>query len=85
MNALGNPGPAPVQVQHLIAGVKSWTPKFRAWNSSFTRKEGYATAHLLAWHAKEISDCTLWVEDTCNSVNACQILCDVNVLGLNPV
>lgn len=69
MNALVSPGPAPVQVQHLIAGVKSWTPKFSAWNSSFTRKDGNTTACLLARHAKEIFDYTVWVEDTYNCLS----------------
>nr|POE65751.1 hypothetical protein CFP56_45876 [Quercus suber] len=69
MNALDSPGPAPVQVQHLIASVKSWTPKFSAWNSSFTCREGNTTAHLLARNAKEISDYTVLVEDTCNCLS----------------
>ena len=48
MAAITNHDPGPIQVHHLIARIKSWEPKFRAWKSSFTCKEGNKAAHQLA-------------------------------------
>ncbi|KAK9999711.1 hypothetical protein SO802_019314 [Lithocarpus litseifolius] len=82
--AITNHDPCPIQVHHLIARIKSWEPKFRAWKSSFTRKEGNKAAHHLAKYAKHISNCIIWVEDT-PLIIASQILNDVSVLGFNPI
>ena len=84
MVAITNHDPGLTQVHHLIAGIKSWQPKFRAWKSSFTRREGNKAAHQLAKYAKHISDCIIWVEDT-PPIIASQILDDVSVLGFIPV
>ena len=84
MTAIANHDPGPIQVHQLIAGIKSWEPKFRAWKSSFTCREGNKAAHQMAKYAKHISDYIIWVEDT-PPIIASQILDDVTVLGLNPV
>lgn len=62
MAAIANHDPCPIQVHHLIAGIKSWEPKFRAWKSSFTHRVGNKVAHQSAKYAKysqHISDCTI--------------------------
>ena len=77
MNAIANHGPGPIQIQHIVTGIKSWEPKFRAWKTSFMRKEGNKAAHLMAKHAKQISKCTIWVKDT-PPIIVSQILNDVS-------
>ena len=84
MAATTNHDSVPIQVHHLIAGKKSWEPKFKGWKSSFTRKERNKAAHQLAKYAKQISNCIIWVEDT-PPIIASQILDDVSILGFNPV
>ena len=64
MNAIASQDPGPIQIQQLVTGIKSWVPKFRAWKTSCMHKEGNTAAHLMAKHAKQISECTIWVEDT---------------------
>ena len=76
MNVIANHDPGPIQIQQLVAGIKYWEPKFRAWKTSFTRKEGNQAAHLMAKHAKQISECTIWVKDT-PPITVSQILNDL--------
>ncbi|XP_023905820.1 uncharacterized protein LOC112017593 [Quercus suber] len=59
MNAIASHDPGPIKIQQLVTDIKSWVPKFRAWKTSFTRREGNKAAHLMAKHAKEISECTI--------------------------
>ena len=47
MNAIANHDPGPIQIQQLVTGIKSWVPKFSAWKTSFTRREG--TRQLTSW------------------------------------
>ena len=81
MTAIANHAPGPIQVHQLIAGIKSWEPKFRARKSSFT---GNKAIHQIAKYAKHISDYIIWEEDTPPIITS-QILDDVTVLGLNSV
>ena len=64
MNAIANHDLGPIQIQQLVTGIKSWVPKFRTQKTSFTCREGNKTAQLMAKHARQISECTIWVEDT---------------------
>ena len=64
MNAIANHDLGPIQIQQLVTGIKSWVPKFRTWKTSFTRREGNKAAQLMAKHARQISECTIWMEDT---------------------
>ena len=64
MQAVSDPGLAPILVQQLIVGVKSGLASFSSSKVVFTHKECNNAAHLLARHARQISDCTIWVEDT---------------------
>ena len=41
-----------------------WLPTFTSWETSFTRCENNVAAHLMAKHAKDVIDYTIWVEDT---------------------
>ena len=84
MNAIANHDPGPIQIQQLVTGIKSWVPKFNAWKTSFTHREGNKAAHLMAKHAKQISECTIWVEDTPPIIMS-QVLNDVSDLGFSPV
>ncbi|XP_075633831.1 uncharacterized protein LOC142606351 [Castanea sativa] len=84
VNAIASHDPGPVQIQHTVNGIKSWESQFRAWKTSFTRREGNEAAHLMAKHAKQISECSIWVEDT-PPIIASQILNDVSDLGFSPV
>ena len=84
MAAIANHDSGPIQVQNLIAGIKSWESKFRVWQSSFTCRDENKAAHQMAKYAKHIFDCIIWVEDI-PSIIASQILHDVSVLGFSPV
>ena len=84
MNAIASQDPGPIQIQQLVTSIKSWVPKFRAWKTSCTRREGNKAAHLMAKHAKQISECTIWVEDTPPIIMS-QVLNDISDLGFNPV
>ena len=84
MAAIANHDPGTIQVYHLITCIKSWESKFRAWKSSFTRRDGNKATHQMAKYAKHIFDCIIWVEDT-PPIIASQILDDVSVLGFIPV
>ena len=84
MAAIANHDSGPIQVQNLIAGIKSWESKFRVWQSSFTRRDRNKVAHQMAKYAKHIFDCIIWVEDT-PPIIASQILHDVSVLGFSPI
>ena len=83
MNAIASHDPGPIQIQQFVTGIKSWVAKFRAWKTSFTRREGNKVAHLMAKHAKLISECTIWVEDTPPIIMS-QVLNDVSDLGFQP-
>ena len=84
MAAIANYDLGPIQVQNVIAGIKSWKSMFSVWQSTFTRRDGNKAAHQMVKYAKHISDCSIWVEDT-PPIIASQILHDVSVLGLSPV
>ena len=84
MNAIASQDPGPIQIQQLVTGIKSWVPKFRAWKTSFTHREGNKAAHLMAKHAKQIFECTIWVEDI-PPIIISQVLNDISDLGFNPV
>ncbi|KAL0009259.1 hypothetical protein SO802_010761 [Lithocarpus litseifolius] len=64
IHALSTEQPAPLSIQQLISGTKTWLPNFRAWKARFARRDCNKAAHLMARHAKEIEDCIIWVEDT---------------------
>ena len=81
---IANHDPGPIQVQNLIAGIKSWKSMFSVWQSSFTHRDRNKVVHQMAKYAKHISNCIIWVEDT-PPIIASQILLDVSVLGLSPV
>ena len=84
MNAIASHDPGLIQIQQLVTGIKSWVPKFRAWKTPFMHKEGNKATHLMAKHAKQISECTIWVEVT-PPIIASQIPNDVSDLGFSPV
>ena len=84
MNAIASQDPGPIQIQQLVTSIKSWVPKFRAWKTSFTHREGNKAAHLMAKHAKQIFECTIWVEDI-PPIIISQVLNDISDLGFNPV
>ena len=65
-------------------GVKLGLASFSLLKVVFTHRECNNAAHLLARHARQISDCTIWVEDTAPMIVS-QILSDVSCLGFSPV
>ncbi|KAK4560279.1 hypothetical protein RGQ29_009168 [Quercus rubra] len=84
MQALSDPSLAPISVQQLIVGVKSGLASFSSSKVVFTHRECNNAAHLLARHARQILDCTIWVKDTPPMIVS-QILSDVSSLSFNPV
>ncbi|KAL0008862.1 hypothetical protein SO802_010364 [Lithocarpus litseifolius] len=64
IHALSTEQLAPLSIQQLISGTKTWLPNFRAWKARFARRDCNKAAHLMARHAKKIEDCIIWVEDT---------------------
>lgn len=84
MQALSDPSLAPISVQQLIVGVKSGLASFSSPKVVFTHRECNNAAHLLARHARQILDCTIWVKDTPPMIVS-QILSDVSSLSFNPV
>ena len=84
IQAISDPSLAPTSVQRLIVGVKSGLASFSSSKVVFTHRECNNAAHLLARHARQISDCTIWVEDTPPMIIS-QILSDVSGLGFSPV
>ncbi|KAK9996637.1 hypothetical protein SO802_021323 [Lithocarpus litseifolius] len=80
IHALARETPAPISIQQIIAGSKTWLTTFTSWATSFTRRNSNVVDHLTAKHAKDITDCTIWVEDT-PPIIVSQILSDVISLG----
>ena len=64
IHALSTEQPAPLSIQQLISGTKTWLPNFKSWKARFARRDCNKAAHLMARHAKEIEDCIILVEDT---------------------
>ena len=83
MQAVSDPSLAPISIQQLIVGVKSGLASFSLSKVVFTHRDRNNVAHLLARHARQISDCTIWVEDTPPMIVS-QILSDVSGLGFSP-
>ena len=84
MQAVSDPSLAPISIQQLILGVKSGLASFSSSKVVFTHKECNNVAHLLARHARQISNCTIWVEDTPPMI-VFQILNDVSGLSFSHV
>ena len=64
----------------MIEGTKMELRGFDSWEVNHICKDKNSTAHLIAKHAKFISDCCVWVEDT-SPLIANQILYDVAQLS----
>ena len=52
--------------------------------ASFTKRDGNVAAHLMAKHARDIVDCTIWVEDI-PPIIVSQIYSDVISMGTTHV
>ena len=76
--------PAPISIQQVITRATMWLPTFTSWETSFTWRNNNVAAHLMAKHAKDVIDCTIWVEDTSHIIIP-QILFDVLSMGTTHV
>lgn len=79
-NALSGKCLPPTSIQLIITGVKQWRQKVQDWKISYVRRTGNLVAHLMAWNAKFIFDCVVWVEDT-PPIIQCQVHRDVILLN----
>ena len=75
---------APISIQQIIAGSRMWLIAFTSWMASFTKWDSNVAAHLVAKHARDIVDCTIWVEDT-PPIIVQQIYSDVISMGTTHV
>lgn len=83
MNAISSPDPPPSSIKKVIEGIKSWLLHSRDWKSNAVRRSCNVAAHRWARHAKLVSECIIWVEDTPPILDY-QILKDITHLGFVP-
>ena len=83
LNAISSPDPPPSSIKKVIEGIKSWLLHRSDWKSNVVHRSSNAAAHLLARHAKFVSNCIIWVEDIPPILDY-QIQKDVTNLGFAP-
>ena len=64
VNALTKHGPPPSTIQKVIEGTKMDLCYFNSWKANHVCRSGNSATHLMARHAKLISNCVIWAEDT---------------------
>ena len=47
IHALSTEQPAPLSIQQLILGTKTWLPNFKSWKARFARRDCNKAAHLM--------------------------------------
>ena len=83
MSALASHTSPPISIQNIIVGARHWSLNFSTWKAIHARRNCNQAAHLMARHAKLISESVIWVEDT-PPVIVSQIAFDVRCLGSCP-
>ena len=82
VNSLTEQGQPPSSIHKVIEGTKMGLSCFDSWEMKYVSRDRNSVAHLMARHAKFITDCRIWVEDT-PPVIANQVLIDVNHLNIS--
>ena len=82
VNSLTEQGQPPSSIHKVIEGTKMGLSCFDSWEMKYVCRDRNSVAHLMARHAKFITDCRIWVEDT-PPVIANQVLIDVNHLNIS--
>ena len=83
MSALASHTSPPISIQNIIVGARHWSLNFSTWKAIHARRNCNQAAHLMARHAKLLSESVIWVEDT-PPVIVSQIAFDVRCLGSCP-
>ena len=83
MSALSSLDQPPRSIQKVVEGSLRFLQSFKGWKTLYVSRCSNEAAHQLASHAKSISDCIIWVEDTLPIIEN-QVCMDVSSMGFCP-